>query len=57
MFKKMNHVIVANKVDIKDDKKLAHLKDNFDKVHAISLIEGKGLEKLKDNIVSLERLS
>ena len=57
MFDEINHVVVANKVDIKDDKKLKTLKSNFDNLHTVSLTERKGLDKLRNNIFSLNRLS
>ena len=52
-FDAINHVIVANKMDIKDDKKLKQIKDNFDSVHAISITKGKGMDKLRNTFSNL----
>lgn len=57
MFNNVDHVVVANKVDIKDSKKLQHMKNNFDKFHQISLTKGTGLDKLKSDIASLQKLA
>lgn len=54
-FKGSSKIIVANKVDIADDKKLNKLKKKFDKVHKISSITREGLNDLKNDIKTLAK--
>ena len=51
-FDDVDKIIVANKIDIVDDKKLKNLKTKYKKIHETSSITKKGLEQLKSNILS-----
>lgn len=51
-FGKVNKVIVANKIDIADNKKLNKLKQKFPKMHKTSSVTNDGLNKLREHIVS-----
>jgi GTP1/Obg family GTP-binding protein len=51
-FDGVNKTIVANKIDIADNKKLNKFKLKFKKLHKTSAIRGDGLNELKKNILS-----
>ena len=45
-------ILVANKMDIHDKKKVRLMRDEFDKVHEVSLYNRKGVDSLKNNLYS-----
>lgn len=49
-FKGFNKLIVANKVDIADEKKIKKLNKKFGEVHKVSSFTKEGLEELENNI-------
>lgn len=52
LFNNMNCIVVANKIDIANKKKLKKIKSEFKNVHEVSLYNKNGLKKLKNSIFS-----
>lgn len=51
-FDGINKIIVANKIDVVDNKKLSKLRKKFQKIFKTSSVTNDGLEELKSQIVS-----